>query len=409
MTSTADTKDQQTSSLETDIVIIGSGLAGLCFAATLAEHSEKRVTLIERRALSQLPESDIDSRTVALSSTTVSLFKEIRIWPLLAEKTNPVWTIHVSSEGRFGSSIMEPPAQNQQQPLGYVTTYAALSNALLAKLSESQHCQLLDSAIVGSANSITQTTSGWQLQVTTEQGDCTIDTRLLIGSDGAQSALRDFWRFSVDEHDYQLDGLVCSLHCEADNQNTAYERFMDQGLAALLPQNDHHFGLAWALPRDSELFHASPEQLAKEVQRHVGWRAGRLSVVSSVARFPLKRTLANDWHLRNGFLLGNSQHSLHPVAGQGFNLSARDAHSLAKLCIEHDLDYQHILPAYQKVREQDHQRTVTLSHQLPKLFNYRNPLVGLSRQLGLLAFDSMPAIAKSWFVQQAMGQHAKRL
>lgn len=382
-----------------DIVLVGSGLAGLCFAATILKESNLSIAIIEKNAFISQNQGAHDPRTIAISASSVEIMQSLDIWQAIKDQANPVKQIHVSHKGRFGSSVLEPSSLSEN--LGYISSYNAITHAFLGYLSSQERCHIIDNATLASA---TPTETGWSLAANTVAGAQTLHSQLLIASDGSFSQLRKQWRFSTQEFDYGLDALVCSIQCSKHNQHQAFERFMDTGLAAMLPRDDYSFGLVWALPRDSDLFSASETELNKALQKNLGWRCGKLSLSSKVARFPLMRTLANDWTMNNAFLLGNSQHSLHPVAGQGFNLSARDASSLAKLCIKHQLDYQSIYSDFERFRQSDIERTLLLSHALPRLFNFKNPLISHARQLGLLAFDSLPQIGKSWFVQQASGQ-----
>ena len=103
-------------------------------------------------------------------------------------------------------------------------------------------------------------------------------------------------------------------------------------------------------------------------------------------------------------ILGNAAHSLHPSAGQGFNLSLRDAQALAEalLASEQALGDFATLQAYRERQRLDQNLTVGFSDQVTRLFGSTQPLVSMGRNLGLLGLDLLPP-AKRWFARQAMG------
>ena len=103
-------------------------------------------------------------------------------------------------------------------------------------------------------------------------------------------------------------------------------------------------------------------------------------------------------------VLGNAAHSLHPIAGQGFNLSLRDALTLADTLLESTQSLGDLasLQRYQERQRLDQQLTIGFSDKVTRLFSNAQPLLSAGRGLGLLGLDLLPP-AKSWLARQAMG------
>jgi 2-octaprenyl-6-methoxyphenol hydroxylase len=141
-----------------------------------------------------------------------------------------------------------------------------------------------------------------------------------------------------------------------------------------------------------------------ELQGVFGYRLGTLRQVGARHLYPLTLVEAEEQVRPHLAVLGNAAHSLHPIAGQGFNLSLRDADALAEALLASKSqpgDFA-TLQAYRERQRLDQQLTVGFSDQVTRLFGSANPLVGVGRNLGLLGLDLLPP-AKRWFARQAMG------
>jgi 2-octaprenyl-6-methoxyphenol hydroxylase len=186
----------------------------------------------------------------------------------------------------------------------------------------------------------------------------------------------------------------------------AFERFTDEGPMALLPLPDNRCALVWTrLGMDAQrLADLSERDFLSELQGVFGYRLGTLKQVGARHLYPLSLVEAEEQVRSHLAVLGNAAHSLHPIAGQGFNLSLRDADALAAALLASDqpLGDFATLQAYRERQRLDQELTVGFSDQVTRLFGSTQPLVSLGRNIGLLGLDLLPP-AKRWFARQAMG------
>jgi 2-octaprenyl-6-methoxyphenol hydroxylase len=175
---------------------------------------------------------------------------------------------------------------------------------------------------------------------------------------------------------------------------------------ALLPLPDNRCALVWTrLGMDAQrLTELSERDFLSELQGVFGYRLGTLKQVGARHLYPLSLIEAEEQVRSHLAVLGNAAHSLHPIAGQGFNLSLRDADALAAALLVSDkaLGDFATLQAYRERQRLDQDLTVGFSDQVTRLFGSTQPLVSLGRNLGLLGLDLLPP-AKRWFARQAMG------
>ncbi len=377
-----------------DVAIVGGGLVGassaLLFKKAMPDLS---VTLIESKPLEQ-PSSlpSFDQRTTAISPTTQEAFCQMGIWQALSPVASSIETIHVSDKGQLGQATMGPQ-DNAGQPLGYVLQNSRMGEVLLKTLGDSDTC-------IRSPETVTQIRPlAGGVALTLGSGQC-VTARLLIVADGAESALRKQLGIAYSDHDYEQHAIVANVRFSAPHQNTAYERFTSHGPMALLPlksDDSREATLVWTWPANdvARVKAMSDEDFLNGLQMQFGYRLGQFQAVSARSVYPLCLRLAKEQVRSNVVLLGNAAHFLHPVAGQGFNLSMRDALRLVSLLRnvpKSTLGDLAILQRYEAIQAKDQASTTILSHTFNQ--GFRNARWGVPhiRSFGFFLFESIPLL-----------------
>jgi 2-octaprenyl-3-methyl-6-methoxy-1,4-benzoquinol hydroxylase len=164
-----------------------------------------------------------------------------------------------------------------------------------------------------------------------------LDARVLLAADGADSAVRAMAGFETDLHDYAQKGVVAYIASERPHEDTAWQRFLPTGPLALLPctrgeHGEHVSSIVWTLPNAEaeRMFALDDDAFNVELTNAFELRLGALTLQSNRAAFPLRRQLANDYAKGRVLLLGDAAHVVHPLAGQGVNLGLRDVAALAQ-------------------------------------------------------------------------------
>jgi 2-octaprenyl-6-methoxyphenol hydroxylase len=134
---------------------------------------------------------------------------------------------------------------------------------------------------------------------------------------------------------------------------------------------------------------------------------GDIQLVSPRQQYPLKFMLANKLYAPRLALIGEAAHGMHPVAGQGFNLSVRDIGCLGDLIEQRfiadgDVGAPDVLERYGATRRQDHFTFMTATDVLVKLFSNNFLPLRLARRFGLGIIEKIPP-AKNFFSRMAMG------
>jgi len=350
-----------------------------------------------------------DARSTALSYSSRLIYESMRVWQDLQQWLCAIDSIHVSSRGRFGSTLLD--ARDHNWPaLGYVVENAWLGNVLIQALYRQGRVEVRSPAKVVAA---TAAGNGVSLQLEGD-GDTVIDAGLLLVADGANSGLREQLGVAVEEKPYDQHALVANIATAEPHGGCAYERFTDEGPLALLPLlaasgGEHRSALVWTLPPDQAgHLQACPEQeFLQTLQGRFGYRLGRLLQVGERHSYPLALVQSSEQVRQGMVVMGNAAHALHPVAGQGYNLALRDvaelgaalAAGMAAGLPPGDLA---TLQGYQQRQLPDQERTIGFSDRVPALFMHADPLLGLGRDLALAGLDIMPGLKRE-FVRYAAG------
>ncbi len=408
-----------------DVVIMGAGMVGASLVSALLNHAKTldlKIALIEPQASPYQAghnyehlndyQSSFDARSTALSFGSAKIFQQLDIWQQLSLQVQKIEHIHVSDKGHFGATRLSAKQQNVDA-LGYVVENQWLGETLLSHIDAHPNRNCLQFYRPASVISAKRREGLTQLEIDTEGESITINAQLLVMADGGRSTLRETLGFSYKEESYQQHALICNLEFDRAHKNIAYERFTDTGPIAMLPltkqKKRHRNALIWTLPdaQVDEIQGLDDNAFMSQLQQRFGYRSGRIIGVGQRVCYPLKLQVAQE-QVRSGIVLvGNAAHTLHPIAGQGFNLALRGVASLAQHLIAASAQGKSLgdlamLSEFVDNRQADQQMAVNFSDKSMHLFSTNHSLLALGRDLGLQLLDICPA-AKTVFARSAMG------
>jgi 2-octaprenyl-6-methoxyphenol hydroxylase len=383
------------------LAIIGGGLVGASLALALQAGAKARgwsIVLIEPFAPGDSYQPSYDARSTALSYGTQQIYQRLGIWPKVAERAEAILHIHVSDRGRFAAARLS--AEEEGVPaLGYVAENAWLGHCLWQALDPDVVSWRCPAEVVA----MQAMGDGYRLTLNDET---LLDCDLAVLADGGRSGLREQLGITVKNTAYQQSALIANISISQPHGGLAFERFTDEGPMALLPLPDKRSALIWTRPGDDaqRLLALDDRAFLAELQSIFGYRLGALRQVGARHVYPLSLIEAQEQVRANLVVLGNAAHSLHPIAGQGYNLALRDVQALAEtLLAGPDIpgDFA-TLQQYYARQQLDQTLTVGFSDRVTRLFSNAEPLLATGRNLGLLGLDMLPP-AKRWFARQAMG------
>ena len=393
---------------EVDIAIVGGGLVGASLACALAPLMERyrlKVAVIEATPMLDTAtapwQPSFDARSSAIAQGSAERFRAMGLWPAMAEQAAPIERIHVSEKGRLGVTRLTA-AELGQPALGYVLANAWMGRVLHQRLSElpiEWHCP-------ASVEAITPQVEGYCLALS---DGCTLGAGLTVLADGGRSGLKEQLGIDSDAAPYDQVALIANVEMSRPHDGVAYERFTREGPIALLPLRGQQMALIWTLAagREKALLTLAEGDFLAELQGVFGDRAGRFRRLGKRHAYPLTLVTARET-IRPGLaVLGNAAHSLHPVAGQGFNLALRGVTDLVDsleqaLASGEPLGGMLTLRDFEARRIVDRHQVIRFSDGLIRLFGIDNGLLAHARAAGLVGLNLFGPLRRG-LARRAMG------
>ncbi|ENV12005.1 2-polyprenyl-6-methoxyphenol 4-hydroxylase [Acinetobacter schindleri NIPH 900] len=402
--------------MQQEVIIVGGGMVGLSLALMLAK-TGIAVKLLEAI---QYPDYDdinlapyhssFDARNSALSRRSVQIYQELGLWDALQEHATPILEVNITEQGSFGKARLIAE-QEKVESFGQVIENAWLGRVLLTQVKKEPLIELIDGLQV---TSLIQDKDFAYIEAQRGETALKLQSKLVIAADGRDSFCRKALGIGASVHDYNQVAIVTTVQTSKPHQHVGFERFSPLGPLALLPlPGEYRRSVVWPVPKGTEhewLGDENDQHFLHALQQTYGDRAGKFQKTGKRFSFPLSQVLAEKQAVGRVVLMGNAAHTIHPVAGQGFNLCMRDAYVLNRYLAEQleqgaDLGDAQMLQDYEKSRLKDQQRVIKFCDSVVRGFSNQNPFLKLIRNTGLVAFENIPGI-KPLVANYAMGLKA---
>ncbi|MCQ4286614.1 2-octaprenyl-3-methyl-6-methoxy-1,4-benzoquinol hydroxylase [Pseudomonas stutzeri] len=394
--------------MQADIIIVGAGMVGSTLALALQD-AGLTIKLVDAGPLDVQPFTPTDPfepRVSALSAASQRILERVGAWPGIVERrVSPYRDMHVW-DGSGTGQIHFSAASVHAEVLGHIVENRVVQYALLDALSGCDSVELVSARL----EQLRQTESGWNL--TFDDGQ-QLSAGLVIAADGANSAVRRLAGCETREWDYLHHAIVTSVRCAEPNQQTAWQRFTDDGPLAFLPlqrEGDEHWcSIVWSVT-DGEaqrLMALDDEGFRQALGRAFEYRLGEVLEVDPRLCIPLRQRHAKRYAQPGLALIGDAAHTIHPLAGQGVNLGLLDAAVLAEVllaAIERGapLGDPRVLARFERRRKPHNLSMMAAMEGFERLFQADNLPLRWLRNAGLKGIQALPE-AKAIFVRQALG------
>ena len=372
--------------MQQPIVISGAGILGCYISCALSLQG------IDSIVLEKKDEEVEDSiRTITLNPFSKNLLDKIGI----ENDYSMINKMEVKDFDGTGKIVFKS-SEIGMDHLAYVSDFATLLMAVRKKANEKilYKEEIIDIDKKGDLN-----------EVTLSSGKV-IKTNLIISSDGKNSKLAN--KIPKSDKDYFQTALTFLASAEKDMNMSAFQIFSDNGICAFMPtrkKGEDLVTVVWSISDD--LIENGYEDFIEENLEKISRKIGNsFQIRSKVQSFKLSSHNRSSYIDFPVVLVGDSAHSIHPLAGQGINLGFEDANSLVKKLIKtNDSDtikFKESLNAYSNERRLQNEIMLKTMDGFVALFNERNPYIRFLRNFGLNAFNQSKFL-KSFFVKAASG------
>jgi len=383
-----------------DVAVVGGGMVGAALACGLAVQGFSVVVLEQREPEVFNAESAPDVRVSAIGAASVDLLKQLAVWPLVqAMRSAPYRKLETwewqSARVSFDAQLLGLPE------LGYMVENSVLQRALWQRLRQ-QNVKLISPVQL---DTLQPCNGGWQL---TLDSDEVLNTRLVVGADGANSQVRQLAGIGIRGWSYAQSCMLISVRGEQEAGDCTWQQFTPQGPRAYLPLFDRWASLVWydSPARIRQLQAMNMAQLAREINMHFPARLGKVEPVAAGA-FPLVCRHATRYVLPGLALIGDAAHTINPLAGQGVNLGYRDVDALIETLTTardnaEDWAAKSVLLRYQRKRYKDNQLMQSGMDLFYFAFSTPAEPLRFVRNLGLMAAERS-GVLKRQALRYALG------
>jgi len=366
-----------------DVIISGGGLSGSLMALSLSQLTKADGSLLSIAIVEALPFKEtspaddialFDARVLALSHGSAKYLDKLGAWQYLKNDACAITDIDISDRGHFAKARLTAK-EHGVNALGYVIDMALIGKAQLKALNQNTKnniqwfspdsiTEIVWRGNLGDNNKETASPKNQQVNVMLKSGKL-LSTQLLLGCDGIQSPVRKHANIEITSDDYGQVALIANVSTSKAHHHKAFERFSEFGPIAMLPlksinsnsskDGSSRCSLVWTMtPEQAQRIKELDDDAFKEVlEREFGSYLGAITQVGKRDTYPLVLMQAQRQIYHRMALIGNASHTIHPIAGQGFNLGLRDVEVMAELiegalAAEQDIGHFSLLHAYHK-------------------------------------------------------------
>lgn len=405
-----------------DIIISGGGLSGCLMALSLADLTKAdggllSIAIVESNQSTtdnSHATSLFDDRVLALSHGSAAYLANLGVWQHIKSDACAIEKIDISDRGHYGKARLKAE-EHGVSALGYVIEMALIGKGLLTELANKNNIQWLCPDSIQDIN--WQPVSAPQKVAITLNSQQVITGSLVLACDGANSPCRQLANIDVSKSDYQQVAIIANVATEKPHQNKAFERFTEFGPIAMLPlaalkteiNAKNRCSLVWTVTAEQSegLLTLSDDEFKAQLALAFGSWLGAITHAGKRHAYPLVLLQAQQNTYHRMALIGNASHTIHPIAGQGFNLGLRDVQLMAKLIAQqlarnNDVGSFAMLNDYADQRVKDQKQVIALTDSLVTLFANDLPPLVIGRNIGLKVMNYFSPL-KNTLVNKLMG------
>lgn len=394
-----------------DILIIGGGLVGGVAARSLG-NAGFSVAVIDGEDPKTATAAGFDGRASAIAAASERLLSAIGVWPHLVDDVCPILDIRVA-DGQSPLFLHYDHDDVGLGPLGYLAENRHIRRAVLSALDKSLDGDgTIDFRAPMWVDNLQRTSAG----VTAALSDGSeISATLAIAADGRGSRIREAAGIKTTSWRYPQEAIVCTVEHEFPHANVAHEHFLPAGPFAILPlggtadKPGSRSSIVWTERAEHarQFVALDDDAFLTELARRFGDFMGEINVIGPRFCHPLGLQFAETSIAERLVLIGDADHGMHPIAGQGLNMGYRDVAALVDTLSEArslglDIGSSAVLERYKRWRRFDNTLMLAVTDGLNRLFSNDIAPIRMVRDMGLAAVDKMPPL-KQMLMRSAMG------
>tara|TARA_Y100000768_G_scaffold387583_1_gene379388 strand:- start:1836 stop:3017 length:1182 start_codon:yes stop_codon:yes gene_type:complete len=369
--------------IHSNINIIGGGLIGAITAYSLSKLNFNISVLEKKPPYSK--EKYKDLRTTAISEGTKIFLDKIGIWKDIKKFSEPIKKIKVID--RKLSNQLNFDNNRRRSNLGYIIENRNFLETVYKKLKNKKNVKILNNFNINNFETNEE-------NIITISNNLKIFADINIAADGKKSFVKKIFKTPSYHKDYKKSALVLTLTHSNNHNGTAFEFFYKNGPLAILPMKSNKGSFAssiiWTEDKETlkNLCDLEIKKLISVLEDKTNNCIGNIKTIISKQVFPLSSHVSSRFYEKRTIYIGDSAHSFHPIAGQGWNLGMSDVQSLFNLVNYYkslgiDLGDSFFCKKFHDYNFHNAYKLYQITDKLDSIFQVQNIIFRLGRQSGI--------------------------
>ena len=394
---------------EFDIQIIGAGLSGL-FAAYALSKKGLSIALIDKNHFLDNKSLNFDFRTTAISEGSKIIFENLDIWKKLSNFSQTIKKIIIFDRNELNSIDFINP--DNESYLGYIIKNKHIKNVLIKELQKRKNIKFFDNSNIKEVKASND-------YITSYTDKKTIISKLLIAADGKNSFVRKLLKTKIFQKKYNQKAFVINISHSKNHKEIAYELFYKNGPLAILPMKQEskkffYSSIVWSNSVNffNDISKLDNKDIIFILENEIEKYIGKIIDIKNKKIFDLSAHVNSSFYENRIVYLGDSAHSIHPIAGQGWNLGIRDIDNLLSVIDEAlylglDLGSYYICKKYNNKSYNDAFMLYQITDKLNHIFMIENKFISKARGVGI-DFINRNKKLNHFISSYAMGKNTKK-
>ncbi|EHL30881.1 5-demethoxyubiquinol-8 5-hydroxylase UbiM [Legionella drancourtii] len=374
-----------------DVIIVGGGPVGLCFAASVAKLG-LQVVVIEQQSQERLALPTRDGRDIAITHLSKKILTELGVWQHI-----PIDMVSEIKQAKVlnGSSsyALDFHAKDaEQENLAYI-----VSNHLIRKAAFQNTTKYSNISLINNVTAIDAYSTDKSAFLTLSNGE-KITGQLLVAADSRFSTIREKMGISSAMTNFEKHIIVCQMESEINHNNIAHECFHYGYTLAILPLCNNKCSVVLTIsPHKARLFmNMDAAKFHTEIEKLSFFKYGKMRLVGARYCYPLISVYANQFVGKCFALVGDAAVGMHPVTAHGFNFGVQGQCNLSnkiKIALKSNsfIGLQATLARYEREHRQLTKLVYITTNSIATLFTNDSPIIRVVRNVFLkLANNAFP-------------------